>query len=588
MQGSNGLTKNSTLRRAISMLFVDWRLLVGASLVSLLLAVLWLAPPLLVSLIVDRGISSGDASLASLLSGLLIVSAVLIAGVDAVYQFCVSLLSERFVRRIRTQLFDAVQGQSYTFFVDNSSGKILSRLWNDVSGVQMAVGATVTDSLGAILSIIVSLTVMFIWNWQLALLVLPILPLVFGVSFVAGKLNHSITDRMYMKLEQMMDFTAGVLGINGFIVRRGFGYDLSMDSRRFAGQAADLQRIQVTQALAVRVTTITIVTLPLVASGLLYMLGSSRVISEDVSLGTLLAFIAIALRLASPVSSMASLHVSVFGALAPFARIFEWIDLPNDTKGDSGSQCLSEIRGLLAFRNVSFAYEPNKPVLRGISFSAKPGQTLALVGPTGAGKTTVVNLILRFCEQQNGRITLDEHDIREFRLNSLYQFTAIVPQESIVFSTSVRDNLLIAKSDATDDEIYQACRFARFLEVVESLPDGLDTMLGEFGYRLSGGERQRLSIARAILKRPKILIMDEPTSSLDAITENVIQQFWSANSSDRTTIVIAHRLSTILNSDVIVVLDEGRCVDIGSHEELFDRCALYRHLYQNQFAQQSK
>ncbi len=279
----------------------------------------------------------------------------------------------------------------------------------------------------------------------------------------------------------------------------------------------------------------------------------------------------------------------MLGSLAVFDRIIPWIDAEPEVRDSPNAKDLEEITGHVVFEDVSFEYEPGSPVLDDLSLEISPGQMVALVGPSGAGKTTISYLALRFYDPSSGSVKLDGQDLRDIRLASLRRYTSVVPQECPVFHTTVRNNLLIAKPDATDEELVSACRDAQLHSLVESLPEGYQTVVGEMGYRLSGGERQRLAIARAILKRPRLLIMDEPTSSLDSITERSIRDAMATirgGESRPTTIVIAHRLSTVLAADRIVVLDEGRCVDSGPHAELLERCSLYRRLYEEQFAPQ--
>lgn len=315
-----------------------------------------------------------------------------------------------------------------------------------------------------------------------------------------------------------------------------------------------------------------------------------QVIGESASLGTLVAFVALSARLTGPMNGLANLHVTVLGSLAVFDRIFPWIDAEPEVKNSPHAKELEKPEGHVVFENVSFEYESGSPVLKDLSIEISPRQLVALVGPSGAGKTTITYLALRFYDPASGSVKLDGRDLRDIRLSSLRRYTSIVPQECPVFHTTIRNNLLIAKPDATDEELVSACRAAQLHSLVESLPDGYQTVVGEMGYRLSGGERQRLAIARAVLKQPRLLIMDEPTSSLDSITERSIRDALASmrrGESRPTTIVIAHRLSTILSADKILVLDEGRCVDSGRHADLLERCSLYRRLYDEQFAPQN-
>ena len=301
------------------------------------------------------------------------------------------------------------------------------------------------------------------------------------------------------------------------------------------------------------------------------------------SVGELVAFAALSANLAAPVSTLARINVDVTGSIALFRRIFEWMDIKPEVADAPDARELAGASGHIAFENVSFEYDPGAPVLKDLSFEVRPGETAALVGRSGAGKTSAAYLAMRFYDPVGGRVRVDGEDLRGVTLASLRRHISLVPQESVAFSASARENLLIAKPDATDAELESACRAARIHDLLSSLPDGYDTKVGEFGHRLSGGERQRLSIARAILKRPAIMIMDEPTSSLDSITERAVRDALANHLQNAATIVIAHRLSTVMAADKIIVLDKGACVDTGRHDELMGRCALYRRLCEEQF-----
>ena len=387
-------------------------------------------------------------------------------------------------------------------------------------------------------------------------------------------------------LEFLVAFAFERLSINGFILLNAFGYDKRRDSKRFEDGATELLRLSLWQSLTVQSTHIVLVIFPIVASAIIYLYGGARVIDGELSLGTVTAFIALSAMLTAHVSSLASLNVNVMGSLAPFQRIFAWLDLKPEIEEADDAVALSRFHGHVAFRNVSFEYEAGSPVLRDVSFDVRPGQLLALVGPSGAGKTTVTYLILRFYDPTSGSVEVDGLDLRSVRLSSLREATSMVSQENIVFNTTFRENLLVAKPEASEQEMIAACKAAQLHEHIEGLPSGYDCTVGEFGYRLSGGERQRLAIARAVLKRATILIMDEPSASLDSITERSIREALSPLLEESSAIVIAHRLSTILEADKILVLDDGRIVDAGRHDELVARCELYRRLYQEQFAAQ--
>ena len=578
-----------TLPRVLRVLAPHWPILAFTAFLSLVLSILWLLGPVITSLIIDRAILDGDTQLLVVLCLSLMGVALATALLDLLQGYLLLLSSEKVVRSVRISLFEALQHQSYSFFVRTSPGAIVSRLWNDVVGVHMFVQALILAGLGNTFLAAATLVCMFVWNWKLALLSVSFLPVAFAIGHLMGRLNRKLTSLMFAKHEELASFTSDRLNINGFILVNGLGYDKKLDSDRFADGTAELASVSVKQNMTMRVIDMVLGAAPTFVSSLVYLYGGMQVIGESASLGTLVAFVALSARLTAPMNGLSNLHVTVLGSLAVFDRIFPWIDAEPEVSDSPNARDIEEPRGQVTFEDVSFEYESGSPVLDDLSLEVDPGQMVALVGPSGAGKTTVSYLALRFFDPSSGIVKLDGRDLRDIRLASLRRYTSIVPQECPVFHTTVRNNLLIAKPDATAEELVSACRAAQLHSLVESLPDGYQTIVGEMGYRLSGGERQRLAIARAILKQPRLLIMDEPTSSLDSITERSIRDALTSMRSGEsrpTTIVIAHRLSTILSADKILVLDQGRCVDSGRHAELLERCALYQRLYDEQFAAQ--
>ena len=578
-----------TLPRVARVLTPHWPILAFTAFLSLVLSLLWLAGPVLTSQIIDRAILSGDSQLLVVLCLSLLGVALTVAVLSLLQGYLLLLSGERVVRSIRLSLFESLQNQSYGFFVRTSPGAIVSRLWNDVAGVQMFVQAVIMAALGNAFLAVATLVCMFVWNWKLALLSVSFLPVAFAIGHLMGRLNRRLTALMFARHERLASFTSDRLNINGFILVNGLGYDKRLDSARFADETAELANVSVKQNMTMRVVDTVLGAAPTFVSALVYLYGGMQVMGESASLGTLVAFVALSSRLTGPMNGLANLHVTVLGTLAVFDRIFPWIDAEPEVRDSPDAQELEQLQGHLTFEDVSFEYESGSLVLDNLTLEISPGQMVALVGPSGAGKTTITYLALRFYDPAAGSVKLDGQDLRDIRLSSLRRFTSIVPQECPVFHTTVRENLLIARPDATDDDLVSACCAAQLLSLVESLPDGYQTIVGEMGYRLSGGERQRLAIARAMLKQPRLLIMDEPTSSLDSITERSIRDALGSlqtGESRPTTIVIAHRLSTVLAADRILVIDEGRCVDSGRHIDLLERCALYRRLYDEQFAPQ--
>ena len=590
--GANGAAPRpfrETVPRVLRVLAPHWPILAFTAFIGLALSLLWLAGPVITSLIIDRAILSGDTRLLITLCGVLVGVALTTAALSLLQNYLLLLSSEKVVRSVRIELFEALQNQSYSFFVRTSPGAIASRLWNDVVGVHMFIHALILAALGNTFVAAATLVCMFVWNWKLALLSVSFLPLAFAIGHLMGRLNRKFTSLMFAKQQDITSFTYDRLNINGFILINGFGYDKAIDATHFADETAELASVSVKQNMTMKVVDAVLWAAPAFVTSLVYLYGGMMAIGESASLGTLVAFVALSARLTGPMNGLANLHVTVLGSLSVFDRIFPWIDEAPEVADSPNVLDLEEPRGQVVFEDVSFEYEPGYPVVKNLSLDISPGELVALVGPSGAGKTTITYLALRFYDPATGSVKLDGQDLRDVRLSSLRQYTSIVPQEAPVFHTTIRDNLLIAKTDATDEEMVAACKASQLHSFVEGLPDGYQTVVGEMGYRLSGGERQRLAIARAMLKQPRLLIMDEPTSSLDSITERSIRDALASmrtGGTGATTIVIAHRLSTILAADRILVLDEGRCVDSGRHTELLERCDLYRRLYEEQFAPQ--
>jgi ATP-binding cassette subfamily B protein len=376
------------------------------------------------------------------------------------------------------------------------------------------------------------------------------------------------------------------LNISGFVLMKSFAREV-FESIRFRDKNAELMDIQIQVSMLGRWFRMLLQVLEAVGPAMIYFVGGYFVITGQMTLGTAIAFVALLARLYGPISQLANVHVEVMGSLALFDRIFEYLDTRPDVADAPGARPLpAPVRGHVAFRGVSFGYFDDRRVLEDVSFEIQPGQLAALVGPTGAGKTTATYLIPRFYDVTSGSIELDGHDVRDLTLASLRSQIGMVTQETYLFNTSVRENLRYAHPEASDEEIDAACRTAQLDDVIARMPNGYETVVGERGYRLSGGEKQRLAIARVLLKNPQVLVLDEATSSLDSETEAQIQAALGPLLRGRTTLAIAHRLSTVLAADVLLVLDRGRLVEVGTHQELLAGGGLYARLYDIQFRPQ--
>ena len=539
--------------------------------------------------IIDSAIPTGDASLLVQLVLAVVGVVLLILLLDLAESFCLDRAGHGLVQDLRFDLFNSVQSQSYRFFIHNDRGAINARLWNNVGALQWVFRTALVELIGSILLLTVTLGFMFFWHWELTLLLMGIWPVMFAIGFVVSRWRERNGEAIDLWFDDNASFVHDRLNIDGSILLNGVGYDRAADASRFSEASAKLRELFVRESLANSTMASLGAILVTLSAAIVYFYGGFGVMDGDLTLGVLIAFVALSARLAGPVGSLASIQVDLAGSVVHLRRIFEWIDLEPEIRDAPDAIELPTINGHVSVTNVSVAYKTGRPIISDLSFDFQPGQMTAIVGRSGAGKTTLTHLILRFYDPTGGSVKLDGHDMRSIKIASLREHLSLVPQDSAVHNTSVRENLLISNPNASESEMTAACKAAQLHDFLVALPDGYDAIVGEYGYRLSGGERQRLAIARVILKQPRIVILDEPTSSLDGITERAIKDALDSNLlRNATTIVIAHRLSTVLNADSIIVLDQGKLIDSGSHAELLTRCPLYRRLYEEQFLSQAE
>jgi ATP-binding cassette, subfamily B, bacterial len=516
----------------------------------------------------------GLAFAATVLSGLL--------GVAETY--LTLSLSERVVADLREQLFDRLVGQSVAYFTRNRAGDVMSRILNDVEGVDDIIGTTLLSLLRSAFTCAASIGVMLFLDWQLTLLTLAIAPFVALGLRVGGRSIYRARGRVQGELSELTAYLRETLDLSGVMLMKSFGRE-QRERGRFAELNRSLRDREVEAGMATRWITMALSTLQVIGPTLLLLAGGYLVAEHDLSLGSLLAFSVVAIRFAGAVQESASGALAVIGSLAPWQRIFDALDEPVDVSERAGARALADPRGAIALERVSFTYPgQGRPALREVSAEIQPGQLAALVGPSGAGKTTLSHLVPRFYDPQAGVVSIDGHDVRELTFASLAAAVGLVLQDTFLFHASLRENLAYGLPGASERQLLESASQANLEEVIAALPEGLDTVIGERGHRLSGGEKQRVAIARVILKNPPILIFDEATSHLDSVSERLIQDTLAELSRGRTSIVIAHRLSTILAADQIFVLDGGRIVERGTHEQLVQAGGLYIQLYQSQFA----
>jgi ATP-binding cassette subfamily B protein len=569
-------------RRIARYLLPEWKasaLILGCILVA---ALLGLVPPILVRELVDDALPHGNGRLLDwLVAGM--IGAPLIGGLIGVWQnHLVTQMSQGVMFDLRDEMYGKLLRQSLRFFTNTKSGEILSRLQNDVGGVQEMVSGTLVSLASNGLVVITTLFVIFRIDWRLALVAVAVLPVFVLPTRRIGQLRSRLSGKTQERLAEMTSHIQETLSVSGFLLTRLFGAQ-GYERGRFREKSAAVRDLQIQQNMAGRWFLMWLLMFGSIGPALIYLFGGHGVISGRITIGTMIAFVTYLGRLYMPASALVNAHVDVMSAVALFRRIFDYLDLAVEVAEPAAPRPLSQPRGELRFEKVSMGYEPGRLTLEEVSFEALPGKMVALVGPSGAGKTTLTYLAARIYDPAQGRVTFDGVDLRELSFADLARCTAKVTQETTLFHATVEENLRYAKPDATKDELEQACRLAQIQDVIEKLPQGLATVVGERGYKLSGGEKQRLALARVVLRDPKLLILDEATSSLDSRSEALIQAALEPLLQGRTSLVIAHRLSTILRADMILVMDHGRIVERGVHAELLARGGLYARLYEQQF-----
>ncbi len=550
-------------------------------------AVLNLAPPLLVRGLIDDAIPAGHASssagpLLPYVLGLVLLP--LAAGLVGLgQQYLAVQVGQGVLADLRNRLFRRLQSQSLRFFTTTRAGEITSRVSDDVAEIRWAVSDTLPEILSNLIVVAGTLAVLFWMSWPLALAACATVPAFLLPARSVGRWRRALSEQTQERHAQMMALLQDVLNVGGYVLMRLFNRT-DEEARRFAEHNAELLRMRLKLAMTGRGMAIFVTLFGAVGPAVVYWYGGVLVIQGRLSIGAVVAFVAYLTGLYRPVTRLAGVYTSIQEAMGVFGRVVAWLDLTPEVRDAPDAADLGPVRGEIRFDDVTFAYAPGrKPALDGVSFTVRPGQLAALVGPSGAGKTTITYLVPRFYDPQAGAVRIDGVDVRTVTQRSVAAQVGMVTQDTYLFHDTVRANLLYARAEATAAELAAACRAAHIHEFITRLPDGYDTVVGERGVKLSGGERQRLAIARAILKDPRILILDEATSALDSTSERLIQEALAPLMRGRTTLAIAHRLSTILAADVILVLDEGRLVESGTHAELLRRGGLYARLYYEQF-----
>ena len=563
-------------------------------------AVLVIATPLLLRQLIDKGVIPRNGALVTRLAiyvGLLAVADSLMSVVGRWFS---SRIGEGLIYDLRSLIFAHVQRQSIAFFTRSQTGALISRINSDVIGAQQAFTSTLSGVVSNVVSLVLVLITMLVLSWQITIVSLVLLPLFLLPTKWVGKKLQGLTRQSFQLNAEMSSTMTERFNVSGALLVALYG-EPKREHQYFAAKARRVADIGISIALLNRLFFVALTSVAAVATAFAYGIGGHLAISGGVTVGTLLAITALLSRLYGPLTALSNVRIDVMTALVSFERVFEVLDLIPMVQDRVDAKILTETDLTVEFRNVDFSYPqaheisiaslesasrpetvPSGQVIRDISFTAAPGTMTALVGPSGAGKTTISALIPRLYDVTSGSILLGGIDIRDLTLESLRHSIGVVMQDAHLFHDTIAENLRYAKQDATDEEMKSACEAARIWSLIESLPNGLETMVGERGHRLSGGEKQRLAIARLLLKSPSIVILDEATAHLDSENEALVHEALRSALVGRTSIVIAHRLSTVMEADQILVLEKGAIVERGTHEELVAANGLYSELYVRQ------
>ncbi|MDE2573284.1 MAG: ABC transporter ATP-binding protein [bacterium] len=570
------------LRRILRFFAPYWRQEALVLLCILITSALGQLPPLFTKWIIDGAIAGKSVHGLIVDAGGMAVSAIAASAIGAWQGYLNAFVGEAIMRDMRDRLVQHLHTMSLAFFTSTKTGEIMNRVSSDVDAVDNVVTGTLVTIATNVAVILTTLVAIFLLDWRLALLSLAVVPLMVVPLRPVGRSMYAIRKRTREQRDRIESLIQETLTLSGITLIKSFVRERE-EAKRFHEAGTDLMNLEISLAMVGRWFVALVGAMVVVGPAIVWFGGGWLAVKQGLGVGTIVAFVAYLGRLYGPAAALVGVQVQLVSALAVFERIFDYLDMVPEAPQRPDAVRLGSARGAIAFESVAFGYSAQRRALRDVSLRVEPGQLAAFVGPSGAGKTTILQLVPRFYDPQQGRVTLDGYDLRDLRLESLRRNIGIVTQETYLFHATVAENLRYGRPDAGEADLIAACKAANIYGLVESLPDGLQTVVGERGHKLSGGERQRLAIARVLLKDPCILILDEATSSLDSSSERLIQDALEPLMRGRTSLVIAHRLSTILRADVIFVVDGGRIVESGSHDELLARAGLYATLYHQQF-----
>ena len=572
------------LKRIFSYLLPYWKQMVIVLLCIIMSSILGLLPSVLTGRIIDEGLIAKDMRMLIIL---IVVSLAVTLGANLIRvaeSYLNNWIAQHITYDMRNKMYKHLQQMSQSFFTSNNQGDIITRMTSDISGVERVVTNTFTSILSNSITLIVAVVIMFRENWILALVGILVIPLFTIPTRWAGKTRWELTREAQECNDDINGILNETLSVSGQLLVKLFGRE-KYEYDRYEKVNRRMIQLNIKESMAGRWFMVIINTFSSVGPMLLYLVGGILMMkyNSDLTVGDISVLVALLGKMYGPVNSLLNIQVEWIRSMALFTRIFEYYDMPIEIQNAKDAIIPKKVDGNIEFKNVEFSYTEERKILQDISFKLESGHSIALVGPSGSGKSTIANLIPRLYDVQGGQVTFDGVDVRKLDLEFLRDNIGIVSQETYLFNGTIRENLLYARPDATEEQILEACKKANIIDFIERQENGLDTMVGNRGLKLSGGEKQRLSIARVLLKDPALLIFDEATASLDSISESKIQEAIDPIIDSRTSILIAHRLSTILAADEILVIKDGRVVERGVHADLVKTGGIYTELYETQF-----
>ncbi|MBE6104696.1 MAG: ABC transporter ATP-binding protein, partial [Erysipelotrichaceae bacterium] len=544
-----------------------------------------LMPTILTGRIIDEGLIGRNMDILVKLIVLLLLVTIGAEMIGVLESYLNSWISQHITYDMRNKMYDHLQRMSQKFFTTNNQGDIITRMTSDIAGVQSTISGTFSSILSNSITLIVAVVAMYRKNWILATIGMVVVPLFTIPTRKAGKTRWELTREAQAVNDEVNGLLNETLSVSGQLLVKLFGRE-EYEYKKYEEANGKMVKLNIKESMAGRWFRVVLSTLASIGPMALYLVGGILMMKYDADLtvGDVTVLVSLLGRMYGPVNSLLNIQVEWIRSMAMFTRIFEYYDMPVEIKNCDNPIIQKEAYGNVRFENVDFSYDGSRQILKNVCFELKSGNSVAIVGPSGSGKSTMVNLIPRLYDVTGGSVKFDGVDVRQLDLNYLRNNVGVVTQETYLFNGTIRDNLLYAKQDATEEEMIEALKKANIYDFVESQESGLDTMVGNRGLKLSGGEKQRISIARILLRDPALLIFDEATSALDSISESKIQEAIDPLIESRTSILIAHRLSTILSADEILVVKDGEIVERGVHEQLVKAGGVYTELYETQFS----